>query len=113
MINQSDHFEAEWCSLIRKWHRAVDEAGTPVTERLQMLMNMRKYMLQHFNPFQFPPPSSHVKTMPIAQFEGTLTNIVRCLQLYGWVEKKNTIIAVSAAWTQRHSSGHSRYVLLI
>ena len=37
--------------------------------------------------------------MPIAQFEGILTNIDRRLQLYGLVEKKkqHTIIAVSAA----------------
>ena len=77
MINLGDHFEAEWCSLIWKWYRAVDEAGIPVTERFQMLLKQQKYMLQHYNitPFSFYHPVAMSRQKPIAQFEGILINI--------------------------------------
>ena len=55
----------------------VDEAGVPSESRIQFLMDMRNFLLHHYNPVTFPPPGAYVKGLPIAQFEGLLINIDR------------------------------------
>ena len=82
MQTNGDIIEARWCRLIREFYKAVDESGIPIHERIQWLLNMREFLLGHYNPSDFPPPGAYVKGMPITQFEGILTNIDRRLQLY-------------------------------
>ena len=82
MIKQGYAKEAEWCGLIRNWYAAVDESGIGINQRVEWLLEMRNFLLGHYNPMQFPPPGSHIKGLPIAQFEGILCNVDRRLQLY-------------------------------
>lgn len=75
------------CKVIRNWYRAEDEAGLTVNERMQYRLDIRKWMLQNCGIGRFPPPGSHVNSIPIVMFEGILTNIDRRIQLFA--EAKN------------------------
>lgn len=82
------HHEAEWCRLIRQWYNAIDDAGVPVDNRIEWLLDMREKLLGLLKVGHFPPPGAFVCDMPIAQFEGFLTNIDRRLQLYCMVRNE-------------------------
>ena len=79
--------EANFCALIRNWYEAEDEPGLSATERHERRMNLRKWMLEKYNPFQFPPPAAHISGIPIVMFEGIMGNIDRRIQLYAMCEK--------------------------
>ena len=85
MLRNGHQSEARWCSLIRNWYRAVDEAGVALHQRITWMLEMRNFLLEHFTFSQFPPPGLDMKSMPIVQFEGILCNIDRRLQLYAMV----------------------------
>ena len=74
--------EAKWCRLLRNWYAANDEAGVSVTQRITWMLDMRSFLLQFYTPGSFPPPGWHVAGLPMAQFEGLLTNMERRLQLF-------------------------------
>ena len=74
--------EANWCRLILEWYAAVDKAGIDVSTRLKYLMNMRQYLLNKEDFGTFPPPGQCVLGLPLAQFEGLLTDNDRRWQLY-------------------------------
>lgn len=57
-------------------------------------MDMREFLLKQYNPMIFPPQDIYVNSLPIAQFEGILTNFERRLQLYIMVQTW----AVSERW---------------
>lgn len=57
-------------------------------------MDMREFLLKQYNPMIFPPQDIYVNSLPIAQFEGILTNVERRLQLYIMVQTW----AVSERW---------------
>ena len=82
MVKNGDNAEAEWCRLLRHWYRAVDEAGVATSQRLEWLLDMRCFLLKQYSPLNFPPPGYNFRGLPMAQFEGLLTNIDRRLQLY-------------------------------
>ena len=83
MGKNGDINEADWCRLVRGWYSAVDGAGLDIDERIHNLLSMREFLLQQYNPMIYPPPpGGYVKSLPIAQFEGLLTNVDRRLQLY-------------------------------
>ena len=74
--------EANWCGLLRNWYAAVDDAGLRVSERIAKMLQIKSFLLNHYKPSTFPPPGMYVAGLPIAQFEGILSNIDRRLQLY-------------------------------
>jgi hypothetical protein len=82
MEKNGDIAEAKWCELIRQWYHAIDEAGISVSERMTAFLAMRTHLLALYNPLHFPPPGNSVSGLPMAQFEGILTNIDRRIQLY-------------------------------
>ena len=87
MTKSGDLSEAEWCNLIRDWYEAVDGAAMSPDKLLEAMLNMRNKLLQYLRVGQFPPPGLHVAGMPMAQYEGLLTNIDRKLQLYNLVHQ--------------------------
>ena len=87
MTKNGDLSEAEWCNLILDWYEAVDGAAMSPDKRLEAMLNMRNKLLQYLRVGQFPPPGFHVAGMPMAQYEGLLTNIDRRLQLYHLVQQ--------------------------
>lgn len=82
------YHEAEWCRLIRQWDNAIDDAGVPVDNRIEWLLDMREKLLGLLKVGHFPPPGAFVCDMPIAQFKGIFTNIDRRLQLYCMVRNE-------------------------
>lgn len=86
MIKNGDYTEAEWCRLIRNWYAAIDEGGMCIEKRIECLLAMRDKLLPYLHVGHFPPPGAYVASLPMAQFEGILSNIDRRLQLYGMVQ---------------------------
>ncbi|CAG2191099.1 unnamed protein product [Mytilus edulis] len=84
------HNEALWCELIRNWYSAIDCGGIPLHQRIRWFLDMRDYLLQFLKVGHFPPPGSHVEGMPMAQFEGFLTNVDRRLQLYALIDSNES-----------------------
>ncbi|XP_071139869.1 uncharacterized protein [Mytilus edulis] len=78
--------EAEWCQLIRIWYSAIDEAGVPIDLRIDWLLAMRNKLLPFLKVGHFPPPGAYVASLPLAQFEGLMSNVDRRLQLYDMVQ---------------------------
>ncbi|CAG2230153.1 unnamed protein product [Mytilus edulis] len=74
--------EANWCSLIRNWYSAIDDAGISVDTRLQKMLDIRSYLLPFLRTGHFPPQGAYIAGLPIAQFEGILSNVDRRIQLY-------------------------------
>ena len=79
--------EATWCRLMRQFYRATDEAGLQTSTRIQWLLDIRQHLLKYYKPGTFPPPGSYVADLPMAQFEGIMTNVDRRLQLYALLEQ--------------------------
>lgn len=71
-----------------------DWTGIDIDERIAYLMDIREFLLKQYNPMIFPPQDIYVNSLPIAQFEGILTNVERRLQLYIMVQTW----AVSERW---------------
>lgn len=78
--------EAQWCQLIRNWYKAIDSGGISIDTRIKWLIEMRDFLIPFLRVGHFPPPGSHIGGMPMAQFEGFLTNVDRRLQLYALVD---------------------------
>ena len=94
LIQNGDANEANWCKLIRQWYASIDEAGVPLGQRIQWMLDMRSFLLQFYTPGTFPPPGLHMAGLPITQYEGILSNIDRRLQLY----------AMAGSYNQRYVS---------
>lgn len=88
MATNGDKNEANWCCLIRNWYSAIDDAGISVGTRLTEMLTIRSYLLSFLKAGHFPPCGSYISGMPIAQFEGILTNVDRRIQLYAMVKRK-------------------------
>ena len=54
---------------------ASDERGICVKDRLQYLVDMHNYMMQFYDPSEFPPPSTHIYNLPIQSFEMIMQSI--------------------------------------
>ena len=87
MVQNGDTTEAYWCRLLRQWYEAMDEAGLTVSQRVEYMMEIRNHLLHFYRPGYFPPPGGDVAGLPIAQFEGIMSNVDRRLQLYALTEK--------------------------
>lgn len=87
MMKNGDYTEAEWCRLIRNWYAAIDEGGMCIEKRIECLLAMRDKLLPYLHVGHFPPPGAYVASLPMAQFEGILSNVDRRLQLYGMVQR--------------------------
>ena len=80
--------ESELCRVLREWYEAEDGAGLEAQDRVMRRMRMREWLLRKVNLGTFPPPGSHVNTIPIVMFEGILTNIDRKIQLHSAVKSE-------------------------
>lgn len=80
--------KAEWCQLIRNWYSAIYEAGISTDQRIDIdwLLAMRNTLLPFLKVGHFPPPGAYVAGLPLAQYEGLLSNVERRLQLYDMVQ---------------------------
>lgn len=72
--------EAKFCSLLRNWYRAEDEAGISAWERIKMNIARRDFLLSKVTLSKFPPYKSRVLGMPRGMFEGFLQSIDTSLQ---------------------------------
>ena len=87
LIKNGDFTEAKWCRLLRNWYAANDEAGVALEDRIQWMLDIRSYLLDFYHPGTFPPSGKYVAGLPIAQFEGIISNVDRRLQLYALTSK--------------------------
>lgn len=88
MKANGDSNEAELCSLIRNWYKAIDCFGISLDERLLHMMNIRSFLLGFQNVGHFTPHGTYVYGLPLAQFEGILTNVGLRLYIYTMTKRK-------------------------
>lgn len=84
--------EAEWCQFIRNWYSAIDEAGISTDQRIDIdwLLAMRNKLLPFLKVGHFPPPGAYVAGLPLAQYEGLLSNVERRLHFMIWFKTEHT-----------------------
>ncbi|CAG2204896.1 unnamed protein product [Mytilus edulis] len=84
MTKNNDIHEANFCKLIREWYEAVDEKGIKAKDRIIRLLNLREFLLDKCSTSlnRFPPPGSHICSMPSGLFSGLLISFERLIQLY-------------------------------
>ena len=83
--------EAAFNELMRNWYKAVDERGISAFQRIVHLYQLRSWLLTFLRELLsfFPPPTTHVSTIPIQNFEGLLISCERIPQMYNIVPKGN------------------------
>ncbi|CAC5389311.1 unnamed protein product [Mytilus coruscus] len=79
MIKNGDYTQGEWYNLIRNWYAAIDEGGMCIEKRIECLLAMREKLLLHYHVGNFPPSGAYVASLPMTQFEWTMSNIDRRL----------------------------------
>jgi hypothetical protein len=77
-----DIHEARWCHLLRNLYRSIDEAAIDTDQRIEWMLEIRDYLMDFLRVGHFPPPGGFVAGLPMAQYEGILTNVDIRLQLY-------------------------------
>ena len=87
MRNLNYSTTADFCKLIREWYEAEDEPGLDAVERCRRRLNLREWLCSNIKIGTFPPPGSHVNSIPVVMFEGLMTNIERRIQLFPFVKR--------------------------
>ena len=84
MKDNGDHKEAYFCELIRNWYNALDKRGISAIQRIKYLLKMRTWILGFLRPLlcTFPPPGSHIATIPVRNFDGMLISTERVIQMH-------------------------------
>ena len=77
-----DTSEALFVHLVCNWHRACDERGMAVDDRVNKLWAFHTYLVKDVDFNCFPAPGAYVKGIPIFTYSALLQNISMQLLLY-------------------------------
>ena len=91
LVKMGHENEAAFNERMRNWQRAVDERGISAFQRIEYLFQMRTWLLTFLREVlsTFPPPTTHVNSIPIQNFEGLLISCERIPLLYQLIPKGN------------------------
>ena len=78
----SDEKTAHFICLLRRWFVASDGRGIDLGDRFNWLIDMHEYMLDFYDPFDYPPPTTHIYHLPIKSFEMLLQTISAWIFMY-------------------------------
>ena len=78
----SDDKTADFIGLLRRWFMASDGRGISLVVRLNWLVDMHEYMMDFYDPFDYPPPSTHICRLLIQSFEMLLQAISAYIFMY-------------------------------
>ena len=102
--------EAQFCMTTRNWFRACDERGMEIPERLKHLNTMYDLLLSKCRVCEYPPPTTHVKGIPIRTFEAVLHTISTRFSLFGMSSTKSyNTRAISTLAVESFFSDLTRY----
>lgn len=87
VLKHGDRKTAEFIGLIRNWFLACDERGIKMEDRLSSLVNMHNYMMKLYDPEEYPPPMTHVYSIPVQTFEAMMQSISTRIRLYSYARK--------------------------
>ena len=82
MESNGDHKRAKFVELVQHWFEACDERGIKPNEHVNHWIDMHNFLVKDVDFTNFPPPSTHVKGIPIVTDEGLLQGITTCIMLY-------------------------------
>ena len=66
---------AHFIGVLRRWFLAFDGRGITPEDRLNCLVDMHEYMMDFYDPFDYPPPTTNIYHFPIQNFEMMLQAI--------------------------------------
>ena len=72
----------DFIGLLRRWFMASYGRGISLEYRLNWLVDMHEYMMDLYDPFDYPPPTTHIYHLPIQSFEMLLQAISACIFMY-------------------------------
>ena len=67
-----DDKEASFVILVREWYKACDRQGINVYKRVRDLQKFYEFLIKLVDWKDLPPPSSHIKGMPVQTYESLL-----------------------------------------
>ena len=73
---------ANFIGVLRRWFMALDGRGITLEDRLNWLVDMHEYLMKFYDPFDYPPPSTHIYRLPTQSFEMMLQAISACIFMY-------------------------------
>ena len=77
---------SQFVKCMRQWYEACDGRGLSPDTRLNMFQNMYDLLTEGVNFAMYPPPSTHIKGIPVVTFEGILQNISTRIALYKYAK---------------------------
>ena len=82
MESNGDYDEAEFIQIVRQWYKTCDEQGIHPNECVNRWITMHNFLTKNINFDKYPPPSTHVKAIPIVTYDDILKGISTRTLLY-------------------------------
>ena len=82
MCAKGDLKEANLFKHVRNWYDTCNECGLSVLQRITNLLEMHNYLMNFYNPEEFPMNTSYVSNLPSTTFQSIMQNISTRIQLY-------------------------------
>ena len=74
-VENDIRIHSDFIKFLQLWFMASDVREIALEDRLNWLVDMHDYMMEFYDPEQFPPPSTHIYRLPIQSFEMLLQAI--------------------------------------
>ena len=82
MHNNGDVKEAHLVKTIRNWYDACNERALSVSQRITNLVEMHNYLMEFYDPKDFPMNTSYVANLPSTTFQSIMHNVSTRIHLY-------------------------------
>ena len=82
ILKNGDKETANFIGVLRRWFMSSDGRGITLEDRLNWLVDIHEYMMNFYDPFGYPPPSTHIYHLPIQSFEIMLQAISAHIFMY-------------------------------
>ena len=80
---------SKFVRVMRNWYLACDAHGYTPRQRVHMMQNLYDLLTKDVDFTQYPPPSTHIKGIPIVTYEGIFQNISLCIAMYKYAKNNS------------------------
>ena len=80
---------SKFVKVMRNWCLACDACGYTPRQRVHMMRDLYDLLMKDVDFTQYPPPSTHIKGIPIVMYEGILQNISLHIAMYKYAKNNS------------------------
>ena len=80
---------SKFVKAMRNWYLACDAHGYKPRQRVHMMQDLYDLLMKDVDFTQYPPPSTHIKGIPIVMYEGILQNISLRIAMYKYAKNNS------------------------